>query len=187
MRLFIGIALPADVRAQIAALCRTLKPAVPSAKWVAEDSLHLTLKFLGQSPSEMVPEVAAAMRRALGDRPPYGIRLDRLGMFPSLKRARVLWLGVSEGAQETIELSGALDAQLETVGFRAEERPCHPHITLARLRVPRPLAQLAEDASAGTPPVDAVVSVASVTLFESRLSRSGAQYFTVEEVPLGRV
>jgi 2'-5' RNA ligase len=187
MRLFIGIALPADVRARLAELCRTLKPAVPSAKWVSEQSFHVTLKFLGENPSEAVPGIVSAMRRAFGDRSPYGIRLDRLGMFPSPKRARVLWLGVSEGDRETVDLAAALDAQLEKSGFRAQERPCHPHVTLARLRVPRPLAQLADDASAGTPPVDASVSVASVTLFESRLSRSGAQYFTVEEVPLGKV
>lgn len=187
MRLFVGIALPDEVRAQLDVLCRTLRPAVPSAKWVAEPSFHVTLKFLGEDSPERAAHVVSSMREAFSGKAPFDLRLDRIGMFPSPKRARVLWLGVSDGSAETIELAEALDTQLEEIGFRAEERPYHPHITLARLRVPRPLAQLAQDASSGAPPVDASVSVASVTLFESKLNRSGAQYFRVEEVPLGVV
>lgn len=187
MRLFIGIALPDDIRAQLDRLCQTLKPAVPSAKWVAEPSFHVTLKFLGENSPERVGEIAAAMKAAFSSAAPFTLKLDRIGMFPSPRRARVLWLGVTDGFDETVELADALDRELEGLGFRVEERPYHPHITLARLRVPRPLVQLAEDASAGTPPVDASVSVAHVTLFESRLSRAGAQYFVVEEVRLGSV
>ena len=185
MRLFIGIALPDDIRARIFALSETLSPAVPSAKWVVAPSLHITLKFLAENPPERVSEITDAMSRAFAGASPFEMTLDRIGMFPSPKHARVLWLGVSDGFAETTDLAASLDRELEQIGFRAEERPYHPHITLARLRVPRPLAQLAEDASAGTPPLAASVSVARVTLFESKLSRAGAQYFTVEEVPLG--
>lgn len=184
MRLFVGIALPDEVRVGLAALCGTLRPAVPSAKWVPQANFHVTLKFLGENSHERIPDIVECMRKAFAGSSLYELTLDRIGVFPSPKRARVLWLGVSAGSVQTTALAEALDRELATIGFRVEERPYHPHITLARLRAPKPLLQLAADAASGTPPIAVSVSVPSVTLFESKLSRSGAQYFAVEEVRL---
>ncbi len=185
MRLFIGIGLPPKIKTRLAALCSQLAPQVPGARWIEENNFHITLKFLGQGPEEKVGEILEAMRLAARDVPPFSMRLDRLGMFPSPRRARVIWLGITDGFQESVTLAGALDRELEGLGYKTEARPYHPHVTLARLRVPQPLPQLAADASAQPPPIDASVSVARVTLFESKLRRSGAQYSVVKEVPLG--
>ncbi|RJQ54325.1 MAG: RNA 2',3'-cyclic phosphodiesterase [Actinobacteria bacterium] len=185
MRLFIGIGLPEAIRSRLASLSRSLAPSAPHARWVDEPNLHLTLKFLGETAEESIDRLVDAMRTAAGCVGPFSMRLDRLGMFPSARRARVVWLGVSDGARETTSLAKSLDLELAPLGYRSEARPFHPHITLARLRVPEPLTGLAEDASEQPPPVDASVSVTHVTLFESRLRRTGAQYFVVEEVPLG--
>ncbi len=185
MRLFIGIALPAQVHASLAELTLELASEAPGARWVGEDNFHVTLKFLGQTPEETVPDILASMRRAALEVSPFSLRLDRLGMFPSPKRARVIWLGVTDGFEESVALAGALDRELAPLGYKIESRPYHPHITLARLRDPKPLPQLAAHASEQPPPIDASVSVPRVTLFQSKLMRSGAQYSVVEEVPLG--
>ena len=176
MRCFVAIPLPDEVKAKVAAVAADLRRRCGDAdvRWTAAASLHLTLKFLGTVAAERLDAVRAALDRVVdGVRLPV-LSLAGLGAFPQPRRARVLWLGVAEGAEPLIELATAIDGGLATVGFEPEGRPFTPHLTLGRVRAPRGGADLRDALAA-----DAGVTVGSwtareVVLYESLLRPGGA-------------
>jgi RNA 2',3'-cyclic 3'-phosphodiesterase len=131
MRLFFAMQLPADVREK-------LRPTVDAARRAAGDAvgfgkieqLHFTLAFLGET--QRVDDACAAAAEVRS--PPFEVAIAGAGAFPSPARPRVLWLGVSDGAQQMIEVADALCAALRKRGFAQEERPFRPHLTLGRVR-----------------------------------------------------
>jgi 2'-5' RNA ligase len=161
-----------------------------AVRWVREDGLHLTLRFLGSTPEPMVAGVGRAMALVASGGFPAPLAVGRGGAFPSPKRPRVLWLGVVQGADRLRVRAEDLDAQLVAVGWPAEDRPFRPHLTLARV------AEGAGAAAAGATaarllmdraePFSAEWTADRLTLFESRLSRGPARYEVVAEAILGR-
>ena len=103
-------------------------------RWVDPQSIHLTLRFLGNIPANAVDEVLAAQTSAAGACPPFSVQLSQLGMFPNLRRPRVLWAGVSGDTDALERLQESVEAQLEDVGFLRDKRPFSPHLTLGRVR-----------------------------------------------------
>ena len=142
--------------------------------------MHLTLKFLGDVAARDVGAVDAAVRRVASAAAATKGRLCGLGSFPHLRRPRVLWIGVRPHDESLSRLHGALQGELAKIGFPADKRRFHPHITLGRVRGTKRLPTLRtvfdelRDVDAGYFPVDAL------TLFESELRRGGARY-----TPLG--
>lgn len=180
LRLFVGVDLPHDVKDKLAAIEDELKAFVPSGKWVRRENLHLTLKFLGYCEEERSESINKKIKEVARRKQTFDFRLHDLGAFPSPKRARVLWAGINEGATEFQTLQAEIDQALLDLGFASEERKFHPHITLARLKIPRPLdeARLADLAS--QIPAD-MLKARSIILFQSTLTPKGAEYSIVAE------
>lgn len=153
----------------------------PEARWAPAENQHVTLKFLGATPPEAVDEIAAACRRAAAAVAPAEVGLGGLGAFPSARRARILWLGLSDPAGVLTALASQLEAALETLGFPPEERSFSPHLTLARFRAPANLAPLPD--LAGDPPDPFLLT--AFGLWRSHLSPKGARYEPLEEFGLG--
>jgi 2'-5' RNA ligase len=102
-------------------------------RWVRADTLHVTLRFLGDTPTDDVPAVADAVRTALEGAPPFDVRLAGAGAFPLHRgKVRTLWLGITEGGDRLGELAAAVTAALVPLGWPAEQRPFSPHLTVAR-------------------------------------------------------
>jgi len=127
MRLFVAIDLPDEARQSVTEICR----GVPGVRWLPPDQFHLTLRFIG----EVDDTVAAAIRGGLAEiiLPPFTLSLQGAGCFPSPRRPRILWVGLT-GGEPLIRLQHRIEAAVVKVGIPAEERPFSPHITLARLR-----------------------------------------------------
>jgi len=140
MRLFIALDPSEQVRARFAALLRQLKAEAPAVKWVAAESLHLTLKFIGEQPEEKLPGLAEALAAVA---PPghLGLCFRGLGCFPNERRPRVFWVGMEE-LPELARLAAAIERALEPFGIAPEGRPFSPHLTLGRLREGARLALL---------------------------------------------
>jgi 2'-5' RNA ligase len=178
VRLFVALDLDEEVRAELAGLVARLRAVGPAAAWVPRDNLHLTFAFLGEAPGERVGEIEAALRRA-ADRPPFDVRLGRIGAFPSPGRARVLWVGIEDPGGELAALAEAVREALAPLGFPPERRPWQGHLTLARLRHPADVTALA-----ATPVAPLSVRVEALTLFRSDLGRPAARYEALRRVPL---
>jgi 2'-5' RNA ligase len=180
MRLFCGLSLAYEVRRNLELLLQHLR-AQADIQWSPPDNLHITTKFIGEWPDDRVDEV----RRALAEIPPAGamkIAVRGLGWFPNPHSPRVLFAGV-DAPQELHDLHAAADSQLAAIGVKAESKPYHPHLTLARIKSASGLAPLRQ-AIAGLPSADfGVFTAAKHLLYRSKLTPSGSQYSVIAEFP----
>jgi 2'-5' RNA ligase len=132
-RLFVGLPLPEYYQSGLDGLVRSLKPAVQgSFTWARPGSWHLTLKFLGDVPTQRLPELDAALKSVSWRAFPF--RAGGGGFFPSAARPRVLWVGVASGAGRCRELTAAIEEALFELGFEPEARSFSAHLTVARIK-----------------------------------------------------
>jgi len=129
MRIFIGIDLDAEVRARIERFLEGVEGFAPDARWVRPESLHITLKFIGEQPPERVVAITERLRRV--ESSAFEIRIRGYGFFPTAKAPRVFWIGIHAGPQ-LAELAESIDTATTELGIPREERPYSPHLTLAR-------------------------------------------------------
>lgn len=134
MRLFVAIDIPEEVRSALSAAATKLKAAAPDARWVRPESLHLTLKFIGEQPEEKLPVIRGALEAVQGVAP-FTLAMYGLYFFPDKRFPRVLAAFVhgETGHREAAELAKRIELQLSAVGIAREERTFRGHLTLARL------------------------------------------------------
>ena len=180
IRAFIAIELPAELRQQLARLQARLKTdSQPKIKWVNPDSIHLTLKFLGNIPTSDIDLIAQAMTDAAKRITPFHLETEALGTFPNLKRVQVVWVGLGGEVDKLKRLQQIIETNLTQLGFAAEQRQFKPHLTLARLgkEVPPGERQRLGELIAGTSfETGESVKVNSINLIRSQLTRGGAIY-----------
>ncbi len=181
VRAFLAVDLSDAARALVGRITERLAHVLPEgARIVAPENLHLTLKFLGEIPETDLPRLLRAALPRTVKIEPFEIEIGGLGTFPSARAARVVWVGVSEGAPQLARLARQLESAASRVGVARDHRPYRGHLTLARLRSPGRV-QLDELGSTG----NAVVPVREVVLYRSDLSPSGARYSPLARLPLG--
>ncbi len=173
MRLFVAINLPDDVRRGVWEAVEPLRAQPYPVRWVSAESLHLTLKFLGDTAPEREAEIVAAVEAAVLGANRFTLPVEGFGVFPSRGRPRVAWVGCA--AVPPLELlQDRVERELERLGFSVEGRPFRPHVTIGRVRrgaKPAALSGLAatlEDLRYnGEAPVD------SLDLMQSTLTQGG--------------
>ncbi len=185
LRCFVAIELNDAVRRDLAALRRRLDDGGRGVSWVAPENLHLTLKFLGPTATSDLPRVGAALQAAATTSGVVDTALAGVGCFPPNGGPRVIWAGLADDDGALGGLHDACEVALAEIGWPRERRAFAPHITLARIRN-------SQRGSAMRPRVEkhgafcgAELRVASVTLFESRLSPEGARYLALSRYALG--
>lgn len=188
MRLFVAVPLDAAlrraaerVRGEILRLC---PEAARGIKWVEPHNLHFTLKFLGEVPEANLGHVGAALER-LRDSGACDIYIEGIGAFPNPRTARVIWAGVSDGADRLTALAARAEDALAEAGFPREARAFSPHLTLGRVRDQGRLPTLKTALEAVGSANFGVQRVESVVLMESRLSPKGPTY--IEKVTISLV
>ena len=124
MRIFIGIDLANEIREKIARFLDGVRGFAPDLRWVRPESLHITLKFIGEQKPEQVEAISDRMRRVEGSA--IEIRLGGHGFFPTAKSPRVFWIGIQAGP-ELGELATSIDASVAELGIPREDRPFSPH------------------------------------------------------------
>jgi len=182
VRLFVAVRLPSALRAGIVEATRELRDTLDGVRWVPEEQLHLTLRFLGDVEAARVDGVAEALRRGVGDRAPFALELSGAGRFPSRGEPRVLWLGVTR-PPALRAVHAAVEQSLATVGLEGDGRPFRPHVTLGRVRRGR---RLSPSLSGVLDRVSfaAACPIKSFSLMRSSLSPAGAKHEVVAVVPL---
>lgn len=181
MRLFYCVEIPADVRAVLVRSIRPLQIRIRDATWVSEANLHITLRFLGEVAEDLLPairDVGGASAAAIS---PFELPLERLGAFPQPGRARVLWTGPTADSAPFAILAQRVEEEVQLLGFPPERKQAHPHVTLARLRIPHDLAGVVEGTT--LPPL--CMRVDGLTLMQSDLRPQGPLYTPVARWPLG--
>lgn len=184
MRLFIAVNLPSAERARAYRALALLRAAGLPVRWVAEESLHLTLKFLGEVGEAAVGAVEGALGLVGARHATFRLSLGGAGAFPALRRPRVLWIGV-EGSEALQALQCDVEGSLALLGFSREGREYSPHLTVGRVeRDARAAAFAGLETLARDIAYRAIVEIGSVDLMRSFLSGQGARYERVAAVPL---
>lgn len=129
MRLFIALDIDEAIRERIARFVEGVRNFAPDARWVKPESLHVTLKFIGEQPEAKVDSVQTALKAVSAIAP--AIQFRDYGFFPNPKSARVFWVGMASGP-ELPALAAAIDETMPALGIDKEERAFTPHLTLAR-------------------------------------------------------
>ena len=184
-RAFIAFKLSAEVVDALRALQVDLKHQDLKLRWVHPENIHLTLKFLGDTTADQLAAVMGAIEDIAGSHAPLHIEARGLGVFPSLKKARVLWSGVHGDVERLGELRSNLERSLAAIGFQAEKRTFRGHLTIGRVkgRIDKRVLAAAISAvgSFASPPMIAD----RLILIKSDLKPSGAEYTELFSQKLG--
>jgi len=184
LRLFYGVFIEAHLHDGIAALQQRLRQAGGRVTWVKPPNLHYTLRFIGDTPPARVAELAQAGRQAAAACRRFSTQVSGVGAFPSPPRARTIWLGAAEGAEQLKALHAALIEALKAANLADPERkPFVPHCTLGRVRE-RPSAALAATIEANAQAEIGPMECAELCLIKSTLTGSGEVYETLEAFTL---
>ena len=176
LRLFLAVDLPPPVRKEVEAMCTQ----VSKARWVKPHQLHITLRFMGQTPDDALADIRERLSHV--HVPAFPIALQSAGIFPTgadMRRARVLWLGLDPLAP-LVRLKREIDSHL---GVDDENQGFSPHLTLARF-TDKPDPSLAQFISQRISYCSAVWTVACFQLYQSTLHASGAVHNVVASYPL---
>ncbi|HEY3415747.1 MAG TPA: RNA 2',3'-cyclic phosphodiesterase [Armatimonadota bacterium] len=183
VRTFIATDIDPAIIARLAALQDVWRAAGAPVAWVRPTGMHLTLKFLGNVPEERLPTVADILTAVAQRHTPFNLTLAGTGGFPNLRRPRVLWVGVTEGAAELAELAREVDDELAALGFPREARPFSPHLTLGRVKAPERLEELRRQVEAQGAEQFGTMRVEGLTFYRSDLSPQGARYTVLRMAP----
>ena len=194
-RLFIAIPLTDEARRDITAeqdrVAAGLRDAPGRLRWSQPDQMHMTLVFIGAVAGDHVGRVVNAVEAPV-QRDAFEVGFSSLGVFPPRGAPRVLWLGVHEGEEALNELHGIIASRLRASAIAFDDKPFHPHLTLARWRDSRPADRraVAELAALRTPRPVARMPVTKVSLYESRAAvgpgttGAGPTYTPLTHAPL---
>jgi RNA 2',3'-cyclic 3'-phosphodiesterase len=187
-RLFVAVTVPL---AALEACCQVIDPVRTSmlgreARWVRTDNLHLTIRFLGDTEADVVPDVGLAIIAAAQTVDPFRVELAGAGAFPDGRHPRTLWLGVDQGNDGLMRIIDALEEPLDRIGWPPDPRARRPHLTVARTDAVRgevshaiadALAEAATDWRTG-------FEVQTLTLFRSHLGGGPPRYEPIVEAAL---
>lgn len=184
IRSFLAIGIPEEILGEIGRLQERLKREIQGdIRWVRPDGIHLTLKFFGDIPEGAVSDISAVVEKAVTGHDPLDLSVSGAGVFPDLRRPRVLWLGMTGDVERLLTLQTTLERDLQRIGFPREERPFRPHLTLARIRSQRALTGLGRALEKRGGCEAGRFVAAGLGLFKSDLTPHGAIYTKLREFP----
>ncbi len=183
MRCFIAIDIPEDVRDELADLQKELAGKVDlrkgDVKWVEPESMHLTLKFLGEVPDNQIVGICNIVKDVAGRYPEFDFAVREAGSFGG-RSARVLWVGAGLDCPELLELQQDLEDELADAGWPKEGRQFSGHLTLCRIRNSHAGEKLGKVIEQYKDYDLGLVHAGSIIVFESQLTGQGPLY-----TPLG--
>ncbi len=174
MRLFVALDLGESVRAAILAFCEKLRRALPAARWVRPEGIHVTLKFIGEVEEDRVAPIQSALEK-IHSAAPVEMIFRGTGFFPNERRPRVFWVGI-DASPKLPQIASEIEARLEPFGIARETREFRPHLTLARFDDFRSIEKLHAPLRESGAQEFGAVKTSDMHLYQSKLGPNGAQY-----------
>jgi RNA 2',3'-cyclic 3'-phosphodiesterase len=184
LRAFIAIPLPGHVRRKLGTVQSQIRDTGINASWPDPDAFHLTLRFLGVIHQDILVQVQAVMETFSGTCPDLTLSTGRLGVFPGIRNARIIWAGIEGQTRQLSRLYKDIDKELHAIGFSRQLKRFSPHITLARLRVPIHSGALVHAMTQVTAAAPEKFHAGHMTLYKSRLTPRGAVHTRLFQVKL---
>lgn len=186
IRAFLAIEPAAEILAAVARLQEKLKREISGKiSWPRPQGNHLTLKFFGNIDLTDVENISAAVKRQAATVPPLMLKVEKMGVFPGLRKPRVLWLGTSGDIERLMLLQNKMEEDFELLGFPRENRPFRAHLTLGRIKDARATAGIDAAMKKHGEFAAGEFRVHELILFRSKLTPQGAIYTKLATFPLG--
>ncbi|MFQ5849024.1 MAG: RNA 2',3'-cyclic phosphodiesterase [Candidatus Binatia bacterium] len=183
IRAFVGVRIAPKMAQKVSEVQSQLKRSLTGIRWVAQENLHFTLKFLGSVEEERIAAIIKALERGLQHVQPFSLMSRGIGVFPDIKRARVLWVGLQ--GQELQALAQEVETILEPLGFPREKRGFMPHLTIGRWRNFDPQGERFKEEIERWRNYDfGQIRVEEVVFFQSVLKPNGVVYSPLQVISL---
>ena len=183
LRAFVAVEIPTELLNALGAVQSDLRQRL-RARWVRPGSIHLTLKFLGDIPAGQVASVADAMQAAAGSHAGFSLIASGVGVFPSIRRPRVIWAGFSGPAEPLLALQRSLEEKLAALGIPRDERTFRGHLTIGRFSEPVNPERMAEVVKTFESRTLGELVVKELVLFQSELQPKGPIYIALARARL---
>ncbi len=135
-RVFVAIDIPEEIRRRAAYYIEALRSAFRNTRvsWTRPEKLHLTLRFIGDVDDSQLEDLQRIVAQSMNAIPRFTLRIQSTGVFPSVRKPRVLWLGISDDTSRLPEISGRIDSELEKCGLTPDKKQNQPHVTIGRIK-----------------------------------------------------
>jgi 2'-5' RNA ligase len=186
-RIFTAIDISEETREKAAGYVKQMRGEFPNLRvgWEKPEKLHLTLKFLGDIDEIELDNLIGAVENTAKRISKFNLQITQTGAFPSVKKARVIWLGVKDASENLQKLNEILEAECAAKNFARETRSFKPHLTIARLREPQNSKTLIEKHLENEFEA-AEFEVSEITIYESVLQKSSSIYTVVSKSELNK-
>jgi len=182
IRTFIAITLNPDIRETLQKIQSHLRKTGADVKWVNPENIHLTLKFLGDTPVEKLPEIIKILQSTAHSIPSFSFSLTHIGAFPKPEHPQVIWIGIEQGKADVTRLAQTLEDHLERLGFAKEKRRFDAHVTLGRTRSGFNRFALSKEIKQYRLGQELQQSVDHLVFYKSTLTSHGPIYEVIEKV-----
>ncbi|MFC1569221.1 RNA 2',3'-cyclic phosphodiesterase [bacterium] len=183
IRSFIAVHLSDRVREQIAEFQSGLKRSAADVKWVRPESMHITLKFLGDIAPDQIKSITNIMHELSRPVNSFMLTIRGVGCFPNESRPRVLWLGIQTDNDVLINIGNGLNAALQDIDFEPEKRSFKPHLTLGRVKSQKNIYDVVQQMHAEGFDSEPFC-VDTIHLMQSKLKPSGAEHNILKSIQL---
>jgi RNA 2',3'-cyclic 3'-phosphodiesterase len=184
VRTFLSIPIIKDIKSKKNMLFSTLEESKSSINWVRDSNLHLSVKFIGQTPEIFIDRIIECVSRITSIIKPFNVEVSGTGCFPASTRPQTLWLGVSGEIKPLIDMVREIENQLFKIGFSKEKKEFIPHITVARISYPQKVVpDINIFLKSSYDIID--LEIDRVQLFSSELLPNGAIYSLLKTFPFG--
>jgi 2'-5' RNA ligase len=183
MRLFIAMPLPRHIEEALARVILVFKESDARVKWVEPKNIHLTMKFLGETDEQMVPEISQAIETVSRKYNAVSGFINKVGAFPNPNKPRVVWAGMAEEIADLEKIATDIETEMEKLGFEKENRKFKSHLTLGRVKDSRQLGRL-PSVLKGFELAPEKITFDRIVLFKSTLTPGGPIYDRLYEAKL---
>ena len=184
IRAFIAAELPENIISDLRLLAKDISDLGVKARWVRPENIHITLKFLGDIHPAVIENAESALRETVGEYSPIKLKAKGMGVFPGVKRPRVIWAGLSEQTGKLIAMQKTLEEKLELSGFSRDTRAFKAHLTIGRIKGGSDPNRIINAIKGSSSFVTVTFNIDRITLFKSELKPTGAVYTRIVSTAL---
>ena len=188
VRVFIAVSLPEEIHDNLSSISDQLKKSLEDGmvRWVKPENIHLTLKFLGEISAGDITQIKAGLEEPIGSHAAFTLAVQKIGVFPNLRRPRVIWAGLKD-SEALIALYNTVETVIRELGYDSEERPFSAHLTLGRINQSASLQQTIHCgeviSSCAVGGLGSFI-VKSVDIYRSELNAGGSIYTRLQSLAL---
>ena len=136
IRVFIAVPVPEEIKNNIANSQEILKQKFDNdkIKWVKANLMHITIKFLGDIETAMIPDMKKMVQKSIADANRFKLSVKKIGVFPGIRKPRIIWAGIEQDVGKLVDIHEKINENINVLGFKKESKGLTPHITLARVK-----------------------------------------------------